>query len=131
MKCPEGIRQCPHGWVDCEFCANVKACDAGTYIPETELTESELTVDLGIPIVDVQDIPPVKPISERGTWAERFNQMSEEERWAEYGKYRTPDFNEKLVLPAGPIKLGGGSKNKSKRRKKKGSKIFTSEWGVT
>ena len=131
MKCPKELRQCPHGQTDCELCAHYEPCLAGTYIPETELTESELTVDLGIPIVEVQDIPPVKPVSERRTWTEKLNQMSEEGRWAEYGKYRIADFNEKQVLPAGPIKLGGGSKNKSKGRKKKGSKVFTSEWGVT
>lgn len=108
---------------------NFKLCVKGIYEPEEELTEPELTTDLGIPIVEVPDIPPVKPVSERGTWTQKFNQMSEEERWDEYGKYRTPCLDDKPVLPAGPIKLGGGSKNKS-RKSKKGNKVFMNAWEV-
>ena len=109
MKCPNEIRECPNGWTSCNLCAHLKACQAGTYVPEPEpepttepeLTPSveELTTDLGIVIP-----------RERGSWAERLSRMTEDERWQEYGRYPIP--NPQSVEPwqamSGPSAPGGG-----------------------
>jgi len=113
MKCPNELRECPHGWTGCELCANLKACQAGTYVPEPEpesepdpiheLTPGpeELTTDLGVVIP-----------SERGTWAERLSQMTEDERWQEYYKYHPDDLisKEPIKCMDGAIVPGGGGK---------------------
>ena len=110
MKCKNNIRECPHDWLDCSLCANLKACQAGTYVPEPEPVErepipeltpgpEELTTDLGVVIP-----------RERGTWVERLSRMTEDERWAEYGRYPIP--NPQSVEPwqamSGPSAPGGG-----------------------
>ena len=115
MKCPKELRQCPHGWNDCNLCANYEPCLAGTYVPENELTESELTVDLSIPIAEEPAVLPTEyTASERGTWFDRFSRMSTRDRWAEIRRYPRPNFNEKepYKAMAGAIVPGGGGKCK-------------------
>ena len=129
MNCPARIRQCPHGWNDCSLCANFKACESGTYIPEPEptpnpnpepileLEENELATDIGIVIP-----------RERETWAERFASMTEDERWAEMYKYHPPSLHDKTPIPLdGPSAPGGGSKSKVKKSKT-GNKVYTDVW---
>ena len=110
MKCPKDLRDCPHGWTDCELCANLVACQAGAYVPEPEqeeqdpipeLEENELTVDLG---VDIQSV--------RGTWSEQFENMTEDERWAEMYRYHPDDLisKEPYKAMAGAVVPGGGGK---------------------
>jgi len=84
-----------------------------------ELQEHELTTDLGIPIP-----------SERGTWSERLNAMSEDERWAEYYKYHPHDLisKEPTKCMAGAIVPGGGGKIKTKKDTK-GNKPTVYKWG--
>jgi len=116
MKCPNEIRECPHGWTDCSLCANLIVCQADTYVPEPEPIEQdpdliseltpgpeELTADLGIVIPSV-----------RGTWAERLNAMTEDERWQEYYKYHPEDLisKEPITCLSGPVVPGGGSKSR-------------------
>jgi len=130
MKCPKELRQCPHNWTDCNLCANLKACEDGTYVPETELEESELTVDLSMPIVTE---PPVQDVllrqNVRGTWAEQYDNMTEAERWVDYYKYHPPNLliKEPITCLSGPTEPGGGNKNKSKKSKT-GNKVYTDVW---
>lgn len=125
MNCPTGIRQCPHGWSECSLCANLKACESGTYIPEPEptpdpnpepvpeLEENELETDLGITIP-----------RERGTWAEQFANMTSDERWADFYKYRASDLlaKEPYKCMSGPTAPGGGGSS-GKRHKKPTRKL--------
>lgn len=127
MKCPKNIRDCPHGWTDCNLCANLKACQDGTYVPEpepepeavNELMEDELEVDLGQPIP-----------SERGTWAQRFLAMSENDRWRNQKQYIRPDdliSKEPYKHMVGAI-APGGSKSGKRKKSKKGTKIPIEPW---
>ena len=122
MKCSKEIRQCPNGWTDCNLCANLKACEDGTYTAELE--EHELETDLGIVIEEVipvvQDVPEAVE-SVRGTWAERLAAMTEEERWQEYFKYHPPNLLHKEPYKAmsGAIVPGGGGKCRVPKKPKK------------
>lgn len=115
MKCPNNIRECPNGWTDCELCANLQACNEGTYIPEPkpELTEPELATDLGLDIQEsVEKIQDART-SERGTWSEKFAKMTPDERLAEIYRYHPPSLHDKDPIPLdGPSAPGGGSKSK-------------------
>ena len=129
MKCPKGVRVCPNGWVNCNLCANKKACDEGTYVAELE--DHELETDLAIVIevpVEVAVVPTVVAKSHRGTWYSNWNGMTTEERWAEIRKYRQPSLHDKTPLPLdGPTAPGGGSKSKVKKSRT-GNKVFTDVW---
>lgn len=114
MKCPNETRQCPHNWTDCELCANLKACESGTYKPESELEENELSIDLGIPIAEVPPVTPPLRSTERGTWFDQFSRMSPNDRWADIQKYPRPNFQavEPYKAMAGAFVPGGGGKCK-------------------
>jgi len=134
MKCPKEIRQCPHGWVDCSYCANKQRCDDGTYEPEPEPIETDLDVviraaEVSERVVQAEVMESVEKI--RGTWAERFNVMSEDERWQEHGRYQVPNINSKEPYKAmqGAIVPGGGGKIKTKKDTK-GHKPTVYVWGV-
>lgn len=122
MKCPNELRECPHGWTDCSLCANLTLCQTETYVPEPEpgpipatepvdeLEENELTTDLGVVVPQ-----------ERGTWAERLSKMTEGERWAEYYRYHPDDLisKEPITCLSGPTAPGGGSKCRVPKKPKK------------
>lgn len=129
MKCLKEIRECPHGWKDCNLCANLEACNNGTYIPEpdpvelvsepNEITEPELSVDLSIPIP-----------SERGTWSEKFAKMTPDERMAEIYRYHPDDLISKepyKCMPGG-MSPGGGSRAGRVKKSNKGTKIPVDPW---
>ncbi|EHQ88263.1 hypothetical protein [Desulfosporosinus youngiae] len=116
MNCPNGIRQCPNGWTDCELCAHWKnkVC---TYVPEEEpepepvceLEEDELATDLGV------DIPHV-----RGTWAERFLALPPDEALEQFYSKHPPNLHHKEPLPLdGGIVPGGGSKSRNHKKPEK------------
>ena len=134
MKCPSEIRVCPNGWSDCSLCAHNEACEDGTYT--VELEDHELETDLGIVIEDT--VPIVQAVSEavesdasiRGTWASRFNAMTEAERWADIRKYHPPNLlhKEEVKCMMGAISPGGGGSNGVKKEKK-GTKPTIYKWG--
>ena len=117
MKCPDEIRVCPHQWIECEFCANLKLCILGLYIPEPE---SDLDVvikaaKIAEQVVDAGVRESVEKI--RGTWMEEFNNLQEGEIWEWMAKYKMPgDINFKESLPAGPSEPGGGSKGRNHKK---------------
>lgn len=121
MKCPNEIRACPHSWSNCELCANLKACEAGTYTAELE--DHELETDLGIAIEEV--LPVVQAVPEvvesvakiRGTWAEQFLKMSPNDRMKEFMRYHPPSLHHKEPIPLdGGSSPGGGSKSKNHKK---------------
>jgi hypothetical protein len=133
MKCPKEIRACPHNWTNCELCANLKACNDGTYTPELEPTESDLDIvikaaEISERVIQAEVVESVIRI--RGTWSERFSQMTENERWAEYRKHKPPDLlaKEPYKCMSGPTAPGGGSSGKIKKSKK-GNKPTVYVWG--
>ncbi|KLU66320.1 hypothetical protein DEAC_c17190 [Desulfosporosinus acididurans] len=102
---------CPNDWTDCKLCAywddRDKIC---AYVPEEELSESELAKDLGINIPSIRE-----------TWFERFSRMNEDERWEEYYKHHSDDLisKEPYKAMAGAVEHGGGSKSGKKHKKPK------------
>ena len=127
MKCPDEIRVCPHQWIECEFCANLKLCIMGFYLPEPE---SDLDVvikaaKIAEQVVDAGVRESVEKI--RGTWMEEFNNLQEGEIWEWMARYRTPHINYKETLNGGASEPGGGSKSKVKKSKT-GNKVFTDVW---
>lgn len=127
MNCPKELRQCPNGWTDCSLCVNERLCIAGLYKPE----ESDIEVvikaaEICERVVQADAVESAKKC--RGTWAEEFLSMDEDERWAEYRKYKPPSLHDKQPIPlGGPSAPGGGSKNKAKKSKT-GNKVFTNVW---
>ena len=127
MKCPKELRQCPSGWSDCELCAHERMCIGGLYKPE----ESDIEVviraaEIAEIVVHDEAVESVEKC--RGTWAEEFGKMSEDERWAEYRKYKPPSLHDKTPIPLdGPSSPGGGSKAKMKKSRT-GNKVFTDVW---
>ncbi|SDG47933.1 hypothetical protein [Desulfosporosinus hippei] len=120
MECPKEIRQCPNGWTDCKLCAywdsQYKKC---VYVPEepesepepiSELTENELTTDLGV------NIPSV-----RGTWAEKFLSLSPDEALKQFYSKHPPDLvsKEPITCMDGPIVPGGSSRGRVPKKPKK------------
>jgi len=132
MECPSGIRVCPNGWTDCNLCAHNEACKNGTYTAELE--DHELETDLGIVIEDIELPMPAEVVesdaSTRGTWASRFNAMTEAERWEDIRKYHPPNLlhKEPVKCMAGAIVPGGGGTVKVKKSKK-GNKPTVYVWG--
>ena len=121
MKCPKEIRVCPNGWTDCSLCVNEKLCIAGLYKPE-ETTDLEVVIkaaEISERVVQAEVREIVEKIRE--TWAEKFSKMTEEERWAEYGKYQTPNLQsvEPWQAMAGPSAPGGGGTCKVPKKPKK------------
>ena len=127
MECPKELRQCPNGWEDCECCAHQRACIAGMYEPEEDNIQVVIkAAEISEAVVNAE----VKESAEkiRGTWADHYANMSEDERWQDYRKYRAPDLMHKEPVPAGEGSPGGGSKNGVKGAKK-GTKKTIYEWG--
>jgi len=107
VDCPEGIRQCPHGWTDCNLCANLQMCMAGLYRLEEDLEKVIQAAKIAEQTINAE----VQKNSEgiRGTWMEKFDLMTEEERLVEFMKYHPPSLHEKEAIPLdGPSAPGGG-----------------------
>jgi len=128
MNCPKGIRQCPHNWTDCNLCAHLEACKAGIYKPEPE-TDIGVVVKAAEIVEEIVHTEVVQSVASiRGTWAERFKAMTEDEKWADMRKYHPPSLHDKQPIPLdGPSAPGGGSKSKAKKSKK-GNKVYTDVW---
>ena len=133
MKCPEGIRQCPHNWTDCDLCANMEKCKSGMYKPEEEAPESDIEVVVKAATISekVRDSEVQKNAdSIRGTWMEKFDQMTEEERLAEFMRYRPPSLHEKEAIPLdGPSRPGGGSHCKVPPKPPYKTPEYLKNWG--
>jgi len=134
MNCPKEIRQCPHGWTDCSLCANVIACNDGTYTPEPSHEEDIDVVikaaEIATKVVNAEVVKSVESI--RGTWSEKFQAMTEEERWKEQGKYPVPNIHsvaDPYKAELGAFVPGGGGKMKTKKDTK-GHKPTIYEWGT-
>ena len=129
MKCPENMRVCPEGWNDCGLCANFNLCINGMYEPKEEVSDIDIVIkvaEISAKAVNAEVVKNVREI--RGDWFSKFNQMTEEERWQEHGKYPVPNIHAKEVIPLdGPSAPGGGSKNKAKKSAT-GNKVFTDVW---
>lgn len=127
MNCPKEIRKCPHNWSDCSMCAHERMCIAGLYKPEVSDIEVVIeAAEICEKVVQDEVVEAIEKI--RGTWAEKFNAMSEDERWADYFKHHPPSLHDKTPIPLdGPSSPGGGSKSNAKKSKK-GNKVFTNIW---
>jgi len=118
MNCPKEIRQCPHGWTDCSFCANVKACDDGTYTPEPEPSHEEdidvviKAAEIAVKVVNAEVIKSAESI--RGvSWFDGYSKLSYDDRMKEVGKYPTPDLHtvtDPYKAEPGAFCPGGGGK---------------------
>jgi len=132
MKYPNELRECPHGWTDCSLCANLIACQSGEYVPDPEPVEpvpdpipeltpgpEELTTDLGIVIQ-----------REGGTWFEKFNKLSPNDRIKEIMRYPIPNLHsvaDPYKAEQGAIVPGGGKSGRIKKSNK-GTKIPLEPW---
>ena len=132
MKCPKDLRQCPHSWTDCSLCAHKPQCDNGTYVPEPEKIETDIEVvikaaEVSEKVVNDGVRESVEKI--RGTWSERFSQMTEDERWTEHGRYQVPNIHAKEPYKAmsGPTEPGGSTMKCKKETK--GTKPTIYKWG--
>ena len=102
---------CPHGWINCQECANEETCRAGRYEPkQTDLEVVIKASEISQKVVDIEVKESIHKI--RGTWAEEFLKMSEKERWEDYRKYHITDltYKEPVTCIPGPISPGGGGK---------------------
>lgn len=125
MKCPNGIRQCPHNWTDCELCANYAACLAGTYEPESDHVETDLDVvikaaEISEKVVNAEVRESVKKI--RGTWQEEYMALEGNEALRYMARYRTDhnlNYKEPYKCMAGPTAPGGGGKCRVPKKPKK------------
>jgi len=121
MKCPNNIRECPHGWTDCSLCANLKACQVGIYVPEPEPepTESDLDVvikaaEVSKKVVHAEAVKSVESIR-GGSWYEGFSKLSPNDRLAEIMRYPIPNPHsvaDPYKAERGAIVPGGGSKSR-------------------
>lgn len=122
-------RICPNNWQNCEDCMKLRDCRAGLYHGEPEaIIEIAATVEKQM---DKEVVATVENIK-RGTWAKRFAEMSEEERWQDMRKYPIPNLHtvEPYKAMAGAIVPGGGGSNRVKKSKK-GNKPTVYVWGET
>ena len=100
---------CPHGWNNCQECANEETCRAGRYEPkQTDLEVVIKASEISQKVVDIEVKESIHKF--RGTWAEEFLKMSPEERMNEFYSFSTQGLNYKEPNPAGPSSPGGGGK---------------------
>lgn len=115
---------CPNGWTGCQECSHTEMCMAGLYRGE-RIVEVAKIVEKQIHREVVKTVEHIK----RGTWADKFLKMSEDERWQDYRKHHIPDLHHKEPIPLdGPSSPGGGSKSNVKKAKK-GTKPTIYKWG--
>ena len=117
---------CPHGWNNCQECANEGICRAGRYEHETDLDVVIKAAEISEKVVDAAVKESVHKI--RGTLAEGFLKMSEKERWEDLRKYHIPSLMDKVPVPAGEGSPGSGSSN-GKKSTNKGTKKTQYKWG--
>ncbi|WP_407310546.1 hypothetical protein [Desulfosporosinus sp. SB140] len=141
MKCPNGIRECPNGWTNCELCANYQMCKAGLYygepIEESIFDEPEQTgpeilrqaAEIAEKVTQADAIESAEKI--KGTWAERFLTLSPDEGLNEFYSKHTPDLHHKEPLPLdGGVVHGGGSKSKRHKKPPRTMAEYLKTWGV-
>jgi len=125
MKLPED-RICPNGWESCGECKYENSCRPNHYHFETytefvikaaEIAEASVNAEVKAAI--------------RETWGQKFDRMTEDERWADYRKYHVTDltYKEPITCMGGPIQHGGGSSNNVKKENK-GTQPTIYKWGV-
>ena len=107
MKLPED-RICPNGW-QCENCKYDRECMNGNYHIETDLDVVVRAAEISEMVVHAEAVESVARI--KGTWADEFLRMDEDQRWEDYRKYHVADLVSKEPMPLdGPSSPGGGGK---------------------
>lgn len=124
MKLPED-RICPNNW-ECEYCKYDRECMIGNYHVETGLKGAVRAAGAFEWVIQGDVIE--REEKGRGTWADHFLKMDEDERWEDYRKYHEPSLMYKVPIPAGEGKPGGGCTMKVKKSKK-GNKPTVYIWG--
>jgi len=105
MKLPED-RLCPNKWINCEDCKYVRECTPRNYHIETDLEVVIKAAEAAERSVNAE----VKKVV-RETWAQKYDRMTEDERWQDYYRYHVPDLMSREPLPLdGPSAPGGGGK---------------------
>jgi len=123
------MMECPNGWLECSLCAHEKKCKADDYKGEENVDVVVKAAEVAAKVVNAEVVKNIESI--RGTWPDKFNAMTEEERWKEHRKYPTPNLHT-IVDPykaeVGAIVPGGGGTAKAKKSKK-GNKPTVYIWG--
>ncbi|HZK84866.1 MAG TPA: hypothetical protein VFC58_09350 [Desulfosporosinus sp.] len=130
MKCPKEIRVCPNGWIDCHLCKYDVLCKAGLYEPDiSDLGIVVLAAKIAEEVVQAEAVESAYRI--KGTWAEHFSKMDEDERWADYRKYHVADlaYKEPVKCMSGPTTPGGSSMKVKKNNKGNIPTVYI--WGST
>lgn len=130
-KCPMEIRECPHGWDNCNLCANFNLCINDMYKPEEETPDIDVVIKAAETSEKVMNAEVKESVDKiRGTWAEKFESMSEDERWADYYKYHQPNLlvKEPITCMNGPTEPGGGGKCKVPKKPPKKLAEYLSEF---
>lgn len=130
-KCPTDIRPCPSGWTGCDLCANYNLCLSDMYVPEptTDVAVLVKAAEVCEQVVQAEVVESVAKC--RGTWAARFNSMTETERWADYRKHHVTDlmYKEPVKCMSGPTEPGGSTMKCKKSTK--GNKPTVYVWEDT
>ena len=118
MKLPED-RICPNGWPNCIECKHDRSCKPGHYHIEEDIDVVIKAAEVCEKVVQAEAVESVAKI--RGSWAERFLAMTEEERWVEHGRYKTPNLQsvEPWQALSGPSSPGGGGTCRVPKKPKK------------
>src|SRR5665647_956490 len=106
MKCPKEIRVCPELWLDCHLCKYVGLKNTCLY-SKSDIEIVILAAKIADKVVQSEAVESAYRI--KGTWAEHFSKMDEDERWADYRKYHIADLvsKEPVKCMAGPTEPGG------------------------
>jgi len=112
-------RECPNGWSDCLNCSHEEQCRKGFYHGE----ENRL--------VEVAEIIEKQIDKEVAEGVKILKALPEEDFWAEWGKYSTPNLHAKEPYKCmyGPTAPGGGGM-KGAKKSTKGCKPTVYVWGV-
>ena len=112
MDCPNGIRECPNGWTDCNLCAYFEMCKAGLYYGEPEETDSELleqAAEVSERVMQAEAMESAQFIK-KGT-ASTYSGLKR------FYSLKTPDLHHKDPLPLDGGSLHGrGSKSKNHKK---------------
>jgi len=134
MKFPNEILECPHGWIGCELCANLTACQAGTYTPEPDPIESDLDIviraaEISGKVVHAEAVKSAESIR-GGSWYEGFSKLSPNDSLREIMRYPIPNLHavaDPYKAEQGAIVPGGGKSGRIKKSNK-GTKIPLEPW---
>lgn len=111
---------CPHGWVNCGDCENLRLCMAGLYQSDKSIVE--IAAEISEKVVHqevVESVEMIKRPARAYTDMDRF-----------YG-YRVPNLHHKEPNPLdGGIVHGGGSSNKAAKKPLKKVPEYLKTWGT-